>query len=121
MDVMHLRRTASVRLLLQLEPERQSAGLMAKHWRDLQGGIGWHDPRQVRKARQNRARLSGCPQDRLPQSQRADPRRNRIVARAEIRAAADAAAHRWRGTSMKRSIYAMLVATVVAAPLFAQN
>src|SRR6058998_2529322 len=122
MDVMHLRRAASVRLLLQLEPERQSAGLMAEHGRDLQGGIGWHDPRQVREARQNRARLSGCPQDRLPQPQRAHPRRNRVVARSEIHSAADAAAHRGRRTSMRRSIYALLTATVVTAmPLSAQN
>src|SRR5882762_6874679 len=122
MDLVHLRRTPSVRLLLQLEPERQSAGLMAKHGRDLQGGTGWHDPRQVREARQNRARLSGGPQDRLPEPQRADPRRNRIVARAEIRAAAGAAAHRGRRTSMKRSMYALLTAAVVTAmPLSAQN
>src|SRR5712691_5889132 len=122
MDVVHLRRTASVHLLLQLEPERQSAGLMAEHGRDLQGGIGWHDPRQVREARQNRARLSSCPQDRLPQPQRAHPRRNRIVARAEIHSAAGAAAHRGRRTSMRRSIYALLTAAVVAAmPLSAQN
>src|SRR4029077_20117360 len=122
MDVVRLRRTASVHLLLQLEPERQSAGVVAKHRRDLQGGIGRHHPRQVRQAGQGRARLSGGPQDRLPESQRADPRRNRIVARAEIRAAADAAAHRGRRTSMKRSIYALLIATAAAAmPLAAQN
>src|SRR5439155_23066028 len=117
-----LRRNASVRLLLQLEPERQADRLMADHGRDLQGGIGWHDPRQVREARQNRARLSDCPQDRLPQPQRAHPQRNRIVARAEIHSAAGAAAHRGRRTSMTRFIYALLTATVVAAmPLSAQN
>ncbi len=70
MDVVHLRRTASVRLLLQLEPERQSAGFVAEHRRDLQGGTGWHGARQVRQAGQEPAWLSGGPQDRLPQSQR---------------------------------------------------
>src|SRR5438093_6387721 len=122
MDVMHLRRTASVRLLLQLEPERQSAGVLAEHGRDLQSGIGWHDPRQLRQARQDRARLSSGPQDRLPENQRADPRRNGFVARAEIRSAADAAAHRGRRTSMKRAIYALLTAAVATAmPISAQN
>src|SRR2546425_11608955 len=122
MDVVHLRRTASVRLLLQLEPERQSARVMAKHGRDLQSGIGWHHPRQVRQARQDRARLSGRPQDRLPEPPRAHPRRNRIVARAEIHSAVDAAAHGGRRTSMKRSMYALLTAAVVTATrLSAQN
>src|SRR5258706_3830559 len=122
MDVVHLRWTASVRVLLQLEPERQSAGILAEHRRDLQGGIGRHRPRQVRQARQNRARFSGGPQDRLPQPQRAHPRRNRIVARAEIHFAACGCGHRGRRTSMKRAMYVLLTATIVAAmPLSAQN
>ena len=52
LDAVHLAGTASVRLLLQLEPERQSAGVVGEHRRDLQGGAGRHGPRQVRQARQ---------------------------------------------------------------------
>src|SRR4029453_9054745 len=122
MDVVHLRWTASVRVLLQLEPERQSAGILAEHRRDLQGGIGRHRPRQVRQARQNRTRFSSGPQDRLPQPQRAHPRRDRIVARAEIYFADYGRAHRGRRTSMKRAMYTLLTAAIVAAmPLSAQN
>ena len=43
------------------------------------------------KPGKNRARLPGRPHDGLPQSERDHPRRNRIVARAEIHPAADAA------------------------------
>src|SRR4051812_1761768 len=122
MDVVHLQWTAPVRVLLQLESERQSAGILAEHRRDLQGGIGRHRPRQIRQARQNRARFSGGAQDRLPQPQRVDPRGDRIVARAEIHLADNSRARRGRSTPMKRAVYALLTATIVAAmPLSAQN
>ena len=52
LDAVHLARAAPVRVPLQLEPERQSAGIVGQHRRDLQDGTGRHGPRQVRQARQ---------------------------------------------------------------------
>ena len=51
LDAVHLAGAAPVRLPLQFEPERQRAGDVGDHGRDLQDGARWHGARQVRQAR----------------------------------------------------------------------
>ena len=85
---------ASVPLLLQLEPERQSAGSWENTGEIYKTELDGTVLGKFGKPGKSRARLPGGPHDRLPQSQRDHPRRNRIVARAEIHSAADAGAHR---------------------------
>ena len=100
---------APIRVRLQLQPQRQCAGHVGHHRRDLQDGAGRHDPRQVRPCQQGIRRLPGRSHDGLPQSERDRRRRNRILARAEAHPAAAGRAgrrplRRQRMTSTMRRI-----------------
>src|SRR5690349_8719484 len=92
MDAVRFPGAASVRVLLEFEPERQPTGIVGQHRRDLQGGTGWDRARQVRQAGKESAGIPGRSHARLPQSERGRPRRDRIVARPEIHPAAVAVA-----------------------------
>src|SRR6185312_7667719 len=83
LDGVRFLRTASVRLRVEFQSERQRSRHVGEHRRDLQDGARRHDPRQVRPREQGVRRLPGRPHDGLPQPERDHRRRNRIVARAE--------------------------------------
>ena len=72
-----------IRVPVELEPEREHAGNLGHHRRNLQGGTGRNGARQVRSRRQTGSRIPGGSHDGLPQSERDYRGRNRILARAE--------------------------------------
>ena len=89
LDGVHFAGPAPIRVLVELESEREHAGNVGHHRRNLQGGTGRDGARQVRSRRQTASRLPGGSHDGLPQSERDHRGRNRILAGAETHSAAD--------------------------------
>ena len=69
LDGVHFGGPAPIRVPFELQPERQHAGNLGHHRRNLQDGTGRHGARQVRARRQTGSRIPGGSHDGLPQSE----------------------------------------------------